>query len=356
MVQKTNSTVTVDLPRILSNVEKLTDRIQDETRIMAVVKADAYGHGAVEVAGALEPAVGAFAVNDIQEGIELREEGITKPVLVFAVPEQSHASKYRLHNLTATISAEEHFDLLPNGTSYHLNFDTGMGRLGFSPDKARRVAELVSDNRQLFCTGIYSHFATADDPDSEQVFGQHEMFREIRSYFPENISAHIANTGAISFYELEQYNMVRLGIGMYGYAPGETEISNLRPALRWKTRLVQVKTIRAHQTVSYGARWKAPNDGFLGVIPVGYEDGLKRSLSGQAFVRIEGMEFEIVGNITMNYSMVYLQNKTFEVGTEVELLYEGNDARDWAFKLDTIPYEILTSIAPKAKRTYSGRS
>lgn len=353
MIQKSNSTVTVNLSSLQSNIDRLRRNIQEDTRIMAVIKADAYGHGAIKVAEALQPRVGAFAVNDIQEGIELREHGITKPILVFAVPEQSFADQYRVHNLTATISAEEHFQWLPNGSSYHLNFDTGMGRLGFLPEKAKRVSALVSENSEMFCTGIYSHFATADTSGSKKVFSQHDQFEKICSYFPDNLSRHIANTGATAFYETEQFNMVRLGIGLYGYPPGAEEIEGLKPVLDWKSRLVQIKTVRVQNTVSYGANWKAPNDGYLGIIPIGYEDGFRRNLSNRISVRIDNETYQVVGNITMNYCMVYLRDDKYKPGTEVELLYHGSDARDWAQKLDTIPYEILTSISPKISRTYT---
>jgi len=353
MIEKSNSIVSVNLTQLKKNLDNLLCHLDKDTRVMAVVKADAYGHGAVEVARCIEPKVGAFAVNDIYEGIELRKNGITKPILVFGVPEDSFVGQYRMHNLTATISAEDHFDLLPSGTSYHLNFDTGMGRLGFRPEEAKRVSKLVKDNRGLFCTGIYSHFATADDPGSELVLRQHKQFQTILRYFPDNLARHISNTGGTAFYETEQFNMVRLGIGMYGYPPGETQIDKLKPILRWGTRLVQIKKIGAKMPVSYGASWRAPFDGYLGVIPVGYEDGLRRNLSGQISVRIGSGIYEIVGTITMNYCMVFLRDNYFDIGTEVELLYEENDARDWAKKLGTISYEVLTGINPKIPREYT---
>lgn len=352
MIQKSNSTVTVNFTTLKQNLETLRYHVDEDTRIMAVVKADAYGHGAVPVAKTLEPLVGAFAVNDINEGIELRENGITKPILVFEVPERSTVSQYRVHNLTATISSDQHFEWLPNGTSYHLNFDTGMGRLGFAPEEAQRVAHMVEDNKELFCTGIYTHFATADNPGSQLVNDQHEQFKTIRKYFPEKLSAHISNTGATAFYKTEQFNMVRLGIGLYGYPPGETEIEGLEPILNWNSRLVQTKRIAAHSTVSYGANWKAPQDGYLGVLPVGYDDGVKRNLSGKVSIQINDKSYQIVGTITMNYCMVYLEADSYESGTEVELLGSRQNARSWAEKLGTIPYEILTSINPKIPRKY----
>lgn len=352
MIEKSNSLVTVNLDLLEKNLGNLMCHLDEDTGVMAVVKADAYGHGAVDVARRIQPKVSAFAVNDIYEGIELRENGIIKPVLVFGVPEQSFSDQYRVHNLTATVSAEEHFDLLPSGTSYHLNFDTGMGRLGFRPEEAQRVSNLVQDYSKLFCTGIYSHFATADDPGSDLVLHQHERFRTVLRYFPDDLSSHISNTGGTTFYETKQFNMVRLGIGMYGYPPGDTEIEKLEPVLSWKSRLVQIKKIGAKMPVSYGANWRAPFDGYLGVLPVGYEDGFRRKLSGQISVRIDSDVYEVVGTITMNYCMVFLGNQPFDIGTEVELLYPENNARDWAKKLGTISYEVLTSINPKIPREY----
>lgn len=350
--QKNNSTVEIDFSKLKNNLAQFREYLDSETKIMAVVKADAYGHGAVEVAETLEPMVGAFAVNSIQEGIELRKEGISKPILVFEVPEQSTVSQYRVHNLTATISAKEHFKWLPNGTSYHLNFDTGMGRLGFAPEEAQRISKMVQEYDNLFCTGIYSHFATADVPNSDFVAEQHHIFEVIREYFPQNLSTHIANTGATAFYQSEQFNMVRLGIGLYGYAPGSTDIKGIEPILEWRSKLVQIKRIKAKSPVSYGSTWKAPMDGYLGIIPVGYDDGLKRSLSEKLRVQIGSETYPLIGTITMNYCMVFLGKDQFDIGTSVRLLYPENDAWEWASQINTIPYEILTSINPKIPREY----
>lgn len=352
MIQKANSTVTVDLSALRQNIQYFDTLLSGNSQIMAVVKADAYGHGAVKVAEFIEPEVAAFAVNDIREGIELRERGISKPVLVFAVPEPSFSSQYRIHNLTATISAEEHFNRLPRGTAYHLNFDTGMGRLGFSPEKAGEVAKFVEENEDLFCTGIYSHFATSSEPGSPKVKRQHEKFEQLCTHFPDDLIVHIANTGGTTFYDTGNFDLVRLGIGLYGYSPGSTPIEGIRPVLEWESRIVQVKTVEAGQTVSYGANWRASEKGRLGIIPVGYDDGLRRKLSGQFSVQLKGKSYEVVGDITMNYCMVFLGSDSCEAGQKVRLLYEGQDAADWARKLDTIPYEILTSINPRIVRTY----
>lgn len=352
MIQKSNAVARVNLGRLHQNLKTLSSFIAPDTRIMAVVKSDAYGHGAVKVAKALEPKVGAFAVNAIQEGIELREHGITKPILVFEVPQQKMATQYRIHNLTATISSKEHFDWVPSGTSYHLNFDTGMGRLGFRAEQAEEIAALTEERGDLFCTGIYSHFATAHEPGSPLVAEQHERFRAIRAHFPDQLATHIANTGGTAFYDAVQFNMVRLGIGLYGYSPGDIAIDGLQPVLSWHSFVAQTKPIKAGQSVSYGATWKAPQDGYIGILPVGYEDGLQRNLSGKIAVRINGKSYDLIGTITMNYSMIYLRDDDYKPGTEVALLYPGNDAYDWGQQLKTIPYEILTGIDVRIPREY----
>lgn len=352
MIKKSNSTAEINLSTLKNNLQVLCSNLEGNTKVMAVVKANAYGHGAVEVASTLEPDVDAFAVNDLHEGVQLRKQGIVKPILVFEVPEKSTASQYRVHNLTATISAKEHFDWLPNGTSYHLNFDTGMGRLGFRPEEAQRISELVTEYDNLFCTGIYSHFATADNPSSNFVDEQRALFKKVTSYFPAELMTHIANTGAVAFYRDNSFNTVRLGIGLYGYPPGETSIEGLEPIMQWKTRLIQIKSIVANTPVSYGATWKAPRDGYLGIIPVGYDDGIKRGLSENITVQINGSRYPLVGTVTMNYSMIFLGEDHFKMGTRVDLFYSDSDARDWALKMDTIAYEILTSVNPKIPREY----
>jgi alanine racemase len=354
MQRKTNSTVTINLPAVKKNISTLRSFLGEETQIMAVVKANAYGHGAVRVAEYLSPIVGAFAVNDIQEAIELREHNISKPVLVFGVPEKSFAGVYRKHNLTATVSSKNHFEILPDNTSYHLNFDTGMGRLGFHPDEASKVVDLAAEYAKLSCTGIYSHFASAHKPDSASVYEQYNLFQKIREHFPQDLKAHICNTGGTAFYKIKQFDMVRLGIGMYGYSPGKAPIKGLIPALKWGSRVVQVNKVKAGKGVSYGSVWQAPRDGYVGVIPVGYYDGLRRNLTGQLSVRIGAKNYEVVGIITMNFCMVYLGNDYFKPGTQVELIYPGNDAEDWANKTGTISYEILAGINEKIPREYIG--
>jgi alanine racemase len=351
-VRKRNSILTVDLEAIAQNLSVLKQYCGAGIEQMAVVKANAYGHGAVEVARKLDPLVAWFAVNDVGEGIELREHGIENPILVFGVAEAETAALYNRHDLTATVSATEHFKRLPSGTDYHLNFDTGMGRLGFRPEQANAVLKLKSDHPELNCTGIYSHFATADEPDSSRPGQQLRQFKEIRAKFPESLTTHITNTAGIVQRPDAQFNIVRTGIGLYGYAPGQTAIPQLQPAISWSTRLVQINRIKKGETVSYGAIWEAPKDGLIGIIPVGYADAVPRGLSGQMEVMIQGECYPVAGRVTMNYCMVWLGEQRFETGTEVQLWNEEITPLHWADRLGTIPYEILTSLEGDISRHY----
>jgi len=344
-VKKRNSILTVDLDAIASNVDILQSYLKEGVCQMAVVKADAYGHGAVQVAHKIAGQVSWFAVNDIQEAIALRDGGIRIPILVFGVPEKVAARLYNEYDITATISSEDHFKWLNDGTRYHLNFDTGMNRLGFRPEQIDEVLQLNKNHPQLNCTGIYSHFATADERGSEKINQQHEIIEKIREQFDKKLLTHMCNTAGMIQRSGAQFDLVRTGIGIYGYSPGQIEISDLKSAIHWKTQLVQVNPIKESETVSYGARWQAPKDGYIGIIPVGYSDGIPRGLSGKFEVNIEGESYAVVGTVTMNYCMIDLGEKPFDAGTEVYLWDSHHTPQDWARATDTIPYEILTGIS-----------
>ncbi|NGP76996.1 alanine racemase [Balneolaceae bacterium YR4-1] len=350
---KRDSVITIDLSTIRHNLKVIRKLAGSDAGVMPVVKANAYGHGSVKVAEALQNEVDWFAVNSVDEGIELRDHGIDLPILVFCVPNSETANLYTNFNLTATISELSHFGFLPAGTEYHLNFDTGMGRLGIQGDRVDEAVLEMEKHSALICTGIYSHFATSDVPGSEMVEAQLKRFKKIRIRFPDHLFTHIANTGGAVFYKNTTFDLIRPGIGIYGYSPAENVIQGLKPALSWSSKLVQVNPIRKGDSVSYGAHWEAPRDGFVGVIPVGYEDGLKRVLSGKIRIGIGGKEYRQVGNITMNYCMVFLDQDRHDAGTGVELLSSSkNDLSNWAELAGTIPYEILTSLLPKIPRVY----
>ena len=348
-----NTYTLIHSKRLRTNLDVLSRNINPEISKMAVVKANAYGHGAVKVAHILKDKVEWFGVANVREGIELRKSDIKNPILVLGVPDSHNKRYYREYNLTAVISAFEHFNMLPKGTEYHLNFDTGMGRLGFYEDQVDRVLEAVSNHQDLHLRGLMSHFATADEPGSKKVQNQWKAFERIQRYFPNDITFHIANTGGALFYDRNLFDMVRFGIGIYGYPPGGVVIEGLKPAMVWKSYLAQVKPINEGMSVSYLARWQAPHDGYLGVIPVGYGDGYPRNISGKAKVTIEGKDYPQVGIVTMDYIMIFLDQDQPPVDSEVVLMGNaGNTATEIANMMGTINYEILCRLTDRVERRY----
>ncbi|MDZ7719369.1 MAG: alanine racemase [Balneolaceae bacterium] len=348
-----NSTAEIDLSTITKNLSSIKERSGGK-KILAVVKCDAYSHNAVKVSSYIENRVDYLAVANVDEGIELRMGGIKKPILILGVPTYNNAAAYQTHNLTATISHQTHFSILMDGTFYHINFDTGMGRLGFKPNQAEEVRQLAVANQRLTCTGIYSHYATSDDPGSEFVKTQHDRFKKILEHFKEVPLVHMSNTGAVANYrELDHFDMIRTGLGMLGYNPGVTRHDWLIPALTWRSTIAQVRSIKKGEVVSYSSTWRCPEDGFLATLPVGYGDGVPRSLSNKLRVRIGDNMYPQVGNVTMDYIMVYLGQD--QITTDQEAILMGKNswtAHDWADKGNTNVHEIMTNIQERVQREF----
>ncbi|MEX2600649.1 MAG: alanine racemase [Balneolaceae bacterium] len=350
-LENPNSILTVDLAAVKKNL-KVLKRRSISGRVMAVVKVNAYNHGAVSCSRYLEPDLDAFAVATVDEAVELREAGIGKEILVFGVPDKDTAGICLNRKITVTVSHRDHFQILKEGMKYHLNFDTGMRRLGFNPSEAEEVLELMSSHPDLSCRGIYSHYANADDPGDESVIRQNRAFEKIRGQFG-GLPAHMSNTGAVMHYDVNHFDMVRAGLGLFGYTPGRHQPKELQPVLTWESRIVQVRKIRKGDSVSYGGNWNSPEDGYLGTIPVGYADGIPRSLSNKLEVALEGRRYPVVGNITMDSCMVYFGKRQIRQGTEVELL--GGSAltvADWAERAGSIPHEILCRLNGRMTRSY----
>lgn len=340
-----NSYAEIDLQAISRNLNELKKRTS-EKKILFVVKCNAYGHGAVQVARHTEPDVDWFGVASVDEGIELRMGGIKKPVLVFEVPTGRTAAAYQTHNLTATVSDFPHFSILMDGTKYQLNFNTGMNRLGFSSEDAEEVRKIAVANQRLICSGIYSHYATADDPGSTGVDIQLDRFKKVLDHFSEVPLVHMSNSGAAVHYNLHSFDMIRTGLIPLGYTAGRVQPDWLKPVLTWKSRLVQIRKIQAGESVSYEASWTAKTEGYIGTVPVGYGDGVPRSATNRLKVLIDGALYPVVGNITMDYIMVDLGDKKLPSETEVTLL--GGDAwsaAEWAVVAETNVHEILTRLS-----------
>ncbi len=339
------STLEINLAQIQANFDHMRSFTKPGTKALAVIKANAYGHGAIEIAHYLKH-VDYFAVATVSEALELRNAGITKPILVLSAVLKTTVPYYKTYNLTAVISDIDHFDLLENGTEAHLQFDTGMYRFGILPDRLQDVMGKI-ESTNLNINGIMTHFAKSGDPGDESVYQQIKIFKALRAHFPDEWITHAANTGGIAFYPESHFDMVRVGVSLYGYGAGDTEISGIKPVCTWKTDIVQVKPIKEGLGIGYNWFYKAPKNGFVHVIPVGYADGFDRGLGNKISVKIQHEFVPVVGRITMDYALLFSE-KMYHVGTEVEILGDGpHSASSWATVLNTIPYEILTRMGER---------
>ncbi len=345
----------MDREVLRNNARYLQANLNEGVRTMAVVKADAYGHGAAEVCRTVGRFYDRFAVANVTEAVELRKSGVTHPILVFGVPTSRMAKAYKEFDLTAVISANDHFELLEPGTTCHVEIDTGMGRLGMSVNRLEELRDKVDafsgGEKKLHIEGIMTHFATADEKDTRYIEHQKEQIGRLRSVFNNVLPVHAANSAASLAHPDTHFDMVRHGIALYGYDPSPDPGTGLHPAMKWKSSVAQCKKIRKGESISYGATWQAPEDGYYAVVPAGYADGYRRNLSGMMPVLIEGNWYRQVGRVTMDYVMIWLGKDAHEPGTEVLLMGgERNHAGLWAEAMDTIPYEICCGIHPKVPR------
>ena len=364
--------VEIDLHAIAHNVRQLKQHLDESCQLMAVVKADAYGHGAIAVAeAALASGASWLGVATIPEGIQLREAGIDAPILVLGAvhtPEQIEALVHWSLQPTvcsrkqALVFSETLGELSPEcQLTVHLKLDTGMSRLGISWEEGAEFVQQVLNLPHLTIGSIYSHLATADSPDPEIMERQHQRFREaianIEALGIELPKLHLANSAATLCDRAYHYDMVRVGLATYGLAPAphlEGAI-DLQPVMQVKARVTQVKSIPAGSGVSYGYKFIAPQDMTIAVVGIGYADGVPRNLSNKLEVAIRGQRVSQIGAITMDQLMLDVSHlPNLRVGEVVTLLGQDGTvqftADDWAETLDTISWEILCGFKHRLPR------
>jgi alanine racemase len=339
------SSMHLDLEALDHNV-KVVQHIAAGRKVIAVVKADAYGHGAVAVSRHLEKHVHAFAVAQPSEGIQLRLSGIQKPIMVLCTPEAPFAHVYTQWDLDATVGHIDALSSLPAGTRVHIKFDTGMRRLGFLPHEASTVLKAVQTRPDLHFVGLMSHFANADIPGHPSIQTQVDAFEHLSNEFPSSWMRHLSNSAAaISLADLP-CDTIRVGLLLYGYTPNQMDAPNLKPVKHWVSKVAQVRPIEAGTPVSYGWTWTAPADGWIGVVPAGYADGYPRSASNRAKVDVHDGFAIVAGRVTMDYIMIYTDRRPLIAGENVTLLGGPNSTADiLALASDTIPYDILCQTA-----------
>ncbi|MDR2518123.1 MAG: alanine racemase [Spirochaetaceae bacterium] len=361
----------IHLDRFGKNIEAVRAHIGEGPRICMPVKADAYGHGAAAVAGeALRKGASFLAVATVQEGISLREEGAGAPILLFSVPLPEELDSAFAHRLIPFITDREFAEAAAAAAAragvtapVHLKIDTGMGRVGCRPEEAPGLARFIASCPSLLYAGTATHLARSDsrEPDAvsatkQQINRFKEALGAIRNAGIDPGIVHAANSGATLLHKDAHFDMVRPGILLYGYPPSPelADISFTEPVMELVSQLVFIKKVKKGEAVSYGGTWTAPCDRFIGTIPVGYGDGLPRSLSGGGFtVRIRGKQYPVAGRICMDQCMV-------DLGAELEaarwdqvtLFGKGTfTAADIAERLHTIPYEITCNINKRVPRS-----
>lgn len=365
--------VEINVAAVQHNVKALKALLRSQTDLMAVVKADAYGHGAVTVAKtALAAGATWLGVATVPEGIELREAGIQAPILMLGatnMPAQIRAmAHWRLQPtigtpkqalvFAETLQADSEQQPLP----VHLKLDTGMSRLGTNWDQAVEFVQFVQRLPQLQIASIYSHLATADDPDPTVMQRQHERYQAAIAQLQDQLNytpprLHMANSAATLADPKLHYDMVRVGLATYGLypAPHLASTVQLQPALQVKARVTQVKTITAGTGVSYGHRYIAQRSMRIAVVGIGYADGVPRNLSNQLQVLIRGQRLPQIGAVTMDQLMVDVSAiPDLQEGEVVTLLGQSGQERitpeDWANQLGTISWEILCGFKHRLPR------
>lgn len=359
----------VNLNAIGHNINEMRNRLPEHCAVMAVVKANAYGHGSVEVAEkALDSGAKMLAVALLEEALVLREANITAPILVFGRVLPQDVPVAASHDITLTCFQKDWVrDVkqlnLPSVLNVHMKWDTGMGRVGLRTEEAlEEIAEEIGNCTAINLTGVYTHFATAGDAALSYFEMQQRRFNHLlhtfESVWNEPVPVHIGNSAASIRFPERMYDFIRFGISMYGLYPSdvlkdEREI-DLKPAFSLHSRLIHVKCLDSGESISYGATYTTEDQEYIGTIPIGYADGWIRKLQGMD-VLIDGKRMPIVGRITMDQTMIKLDWE-YPVGTKVTLIGKQGDAEieadEIAAKLETINYEIPCMIGDRVPRLY----
>ena len=354
----------VNLPQLRKNVEAIRAHVQ-LAKVMPMIKANAYGHGVDGVAPFLEPYVDYFGVAVLEEGIHLRELGITKPILIAGgiLPEQ--VPLFAEHDLTLTGSSIELLDAAEDISrssgkriKIHLKIDTGMERVGVHEYEAELFIEHSLKLKHVDIEGIYTHFANSEDADLVHARLQLERFQEVLDIYdkrsvPHPPLRHMANSAAILQFTDSYFDLVRPGLITYGVYPnGVVESVEIAPALTWRSRVVYSKITKPGRPVSYGSLWQAEAETRLVTIPCGYADGYFRRMTNQAQVVIHEEKYPQVGRICMDQFMVDVGDDEIKIGDEVTLLGEGIRAEDLARWSGTNEYEVMTNISARVPRVY----
>lgn len=361
----------IDLNRLSRNLEEVRRRIGKEVRILAVVKADGYGHGAVPCAWrAIQAGADCLGVGDSSEAIALRESGITGDVVVLGAIIETEVSKVIQYDIMPTAHSMDFLKLLNDEAErqektvkVHIKVDTGMGRLGASPKRAVEIALEMKNYPCLRLEGLATHLSSVSSANREYTEKQLAVFNsvieDLRRHDIAPAVIHAANSAGMIVEQKSHFNMVRVGISMYGIDPGifAPRGFKLDPILSLKSRIAYLKSVPAETFIGYDQKYRVPAATRIATIPVGYNDGYPYGLSNKGEVLIRGVRAPIRGTVTMDYIMVDVGHiDDTAVGDEVTLIgRDGEDellVTDLAKKIGTIPYEITCGLGKRVKRVY----
>jgi len=357
----------INLEAIAHNIKQLHQHLQPGTQLMAVVKKNAYGHGAVQVAKAAV-AAGAewLGVYSLEEGMELRDAGITAPVLILGAIPRAQAATVVESKLTPTViepklpqALDRAAQDLNTTITVHVKVDTGLNRYGASLGDIAGLLHFIAGLGRVRVGGLYTHFASSDEPDRRTTDTQLQRFLEAAANLPEPKFLHAANSAAILRFPETHLNLVRLGIAMYGAypSPATGRAVPLRPVLSLKSRVIRLHWMSPGEGVSYGLTWIAEKDALMALVPFGYGHGLPRLLSNRGQVLVHGQRVPIRGRVCMDQCVVDVTAvPEVKVGDEVVLLgcqgseeITADEIANWA---DTISYEVFTGIWTGLRRIY----
>lgn len=357
----------VNLDAIVHNYNYFRSLLKPSTGLVAMVKASGYGVGALQLSRTLQTQGAAYlAVAVIDEAVELRRGGITMPIVVLNPVTTNYRALFRYNLEPSVFSLRELNTLVSEARragverfKAHIKLDTGMHRVGFTEAEVPALVEALKQAPELQVASVFSHLATADCPDQNdytqmQLDTFDRVSQSIINALPYKVLRHILNTAGILTHPEHQYDMVRLGIGLYGISPLQTSDPSLMPVVTLKSTIISLKEWEPGTTIGYGRRGLVNRRSVIATIPIGYADGLDRRLSrGNASFTVRGVACPTVGNICMDQCMIDVTDVPgVEIGDEVEIFGTSPTAETLAATLDTIPYEVLTSVSQRVKRIY----
>lgn len=358
------SKVIVDLNAIKHNVSKEIERIGEDKCLFAVVKANGYGHGAVEVAkAAIEAGATGLSVSNLDEALELRRANIVEPILVLSYVGIEYVPLAIANDITLTATnlkwLEELDKTIKNPIKIHLKIDTGMGRVGLiSEDEMIQAKNLFHDNPNIIFEGLFTHFAKADSKDVSYVKLQQSRFTKAIEIFGRDIKyIHASNSALALWHDAWESNLVRFGVAMYGMNPSGTELESpfdLQQALTLETEITHIKKLEPGEKIGYGITYETSEEEWIGTLPIGYADGFIRKFTGFE-VLVNGMKTPVVGRICMDQCMIKLDQE-LPIGTKVTIFGVNNEMFNSIQKgaefVETINYEVTCLLTDRLPRYY----